>query len=67
MRAVSNAIKIPVNASSDAGKESHFTDVFTKTNVQSALAAGMFYRKEVDINAIKKHMEDSGIPVRRAH
>jgi len=67
MRAVSDAIKIPVIASSGAGKEAHFTDVFTKTNVQAALAAGMFHRKEVEIDAVKKHVEDSGIPVRRAH
>lgn len=67
MRAVSDAIKIPVIASSGAGKEAHFTDVFTKTNVQAALAAGMFHRKEVEIDAVKKHMEDSGIPSRRAH
>eukprot|EP00957_Ditylum_brightwellii_P065367 4958828-Ditylum_brightwellii.AAC.1 len=67
MRAVSNAIAIPVIASSSTGKESHFADVFTKTNVKAALAAGVFHRKEVEIDAIKKHMKDSDIPVRRAH
>eukprot|EP00957_Ditylum_brightwellii_P058405 4428885-Ditylum_brightwellii.AAC.1 len=57
MRSVSNAFKIPVIASSGAGKK----------NVQATLAAGMFHRKEVEISAIMKHMEDSDIPARKEH
>jgi imidazole glycerol-phosphate synthase len=65
MRAVSNATTIPIIASSGAGKQEHFTEVFTKTNVQAALAAGMFHRKEVEIEDVKKHMREFGIPARR--
>lgn len=64
MKAVSDAVTIPVIASSGAGKEQHFTDVFQNTNVQAALAAGMFHRKEVEIDAVKKHMTKTGIPSR---
>ena len=64
MKAVSDAVTIPVIASSGAGNEQHFVDVFTATNVQAALAAGMFHRKEVEIDAVKKHMTKSGIPSR---
>ena len=64
MQAVSNAVTIPVIASSGAGKEQHFTDVFKKTSVQAALAAGMFHRKEVEIDDVKKHMSKTGIPSR---
>ena len=64
MRAVSEAVTIPVIASSGAGKPEHFTDVFTKTDVQAALAAGMFHRKEVEIAAVKDHMRKHGIPAR---
>ena len=64
MKAVSSAVSIPVIASSGAGKESHFADVFKKTNVQAALAAGMFHRKEVEIQSVKKHMEENGIRAR---
>lgn len=67
MRAVSNAVTIPVIASSGAGTEKHFSDVFSETNVQAALAAGMFHRKEVEICAVKNHMTDSGIPSRIVH
>jgi len=60
MKAVSNAVTIPVIASSGAGKEEHFTNVFKETNVQAALAAGMFHRKEVEIEAVKRHMMENG-------
>ena len=65
MNAVSNAVTIPVIASSGAGIPQHFTDVFTGTNVQAALAAGMFHRKEVEIEAVKEHMRANAIPARR--
>ena len=65
MNAVSNAVTIPIIASSGAGTAQHFTDVFQKTRVQAALAAGMFHRKEVEIEAVKKHMRDNGIPARQ--
>eukprot|EP00579_Thalassiosira_antarctica_P012092 CAMPEP_0201909536 /NCGR_PEP_ID=MMETSP0903-20130614/1268_1 /ASSEMBLY_ACC=CAM_ASM_000552 /TAXON_ID=420261 /ORGANISM="Thalassiosira antarctica, Strain CCMP982" /LENGTH=570 /DNA_ID=CAMNT_0048444075 /DNA_START=53 /DNA_END=1765 /DNA_ORIENTATION=- len=64
MKAVSTAVTIPVIASSGAGKESHFADVFEETGVQAALAAGMFHRKEVEIGSVKKHMEEKGIRAR---
>eukprot|EP00978_Attheya_sp_CCMP212_P022429 scaffold66935_cov52-Attheya_sp.AAC.4 len=67
MSAVSNAVTIPIIASSGAGNPTHFSDVFLQTNVQAALAAGMFHRKEVEIDAVKKHMQDKGIPARLAH
>jgi glutamine amidotransferase/cyclase len=64
MRAVSDAVTIPVIASSGAGNEQHFTDLFKATNVQAALAAGMFHRKEVEIDSVKKHITKCGIPSR---
>lgn len=64
MKAVSEAVTIPVIASSGAGKECHFSDVFEETKVQAALAAGMFHRKEVEIGSVKKHMEECGIRAR---
>lgn len=66
MRAVSAAVTIPVIASSGAGKAEHFTEVFSKSTVQAALAAGMFHRKEVEIEAVKEHMRKHGIPARKS-
>ncbi|KAL3925588.1 MAG: hypothetical protein SGILL_000311 [Bacillariaceae sp.] len=65
MRAVSGAVSIPVIASSGAGDESHFVQVFQSTGVQAALAAGMFHRKEVEIEACKSAMAQSGIEARK--
>lgn len=65
MKAVSEAVTIPVIASSGAGDETHFSNVFLETGVQAALAAGMFHREEVQIEDVKKHMLNCGIPARR--
>ena len=64
MRAVSGAVTIPVIASSGAGNADHFVEVFSKTGVQAALAAGMFHRKEVEIEHVKDEMRKNGIPAR---
>lgn len=64
VNAVCGAVTIPVIASSGAGKEAHFVEVFSKTPVQAALAAGMFHRKEVEIEACKAAMRENGIPTR---
>jgi glutamine amidotransferase/cyclase len=58
VNAVKNAVTIPVIASSGAGRVEHFYEVFTKTKVESALAAGIFHRKEVPIAAVKAYLKD---------
>ena len=42
----------------------HFSEVFEKTDVEAALAAVIFHRKEVPIEAVKEHMQDEGIEIR---
>jgi len=64
MKAVSSAVSIPVIASSGAGNEDHFVEVFSTTDVQAALAAGMFHRKEVEIEACKLAMQKNQIQAR---
>jgi len=54
IQAVKNAVSIPVIASSGAGCAEHFVEVFTLTEVESALAAGIFHRKEVSVGEVKK-------------
>ena len=61
---VSEAVTIPVIASSGAGCEEHFSEVFEKTDVEAALAAGIFHREEVPIEAVKEHMRNKGIETR---
>ncbi|KAI8069431.1 hypothetical protein BC940DRAFT_318279 [Gongronella butleri] len=62
---VKSAIKIPVIASSGAGNVGHFQEVFEKSNVEAALAAGIFHRHEVPIEAVKAHLTSVAIPVRQ--
>jgi glutamine amidotransferase/cyclase len=57
-------VTIPVIASSGAGKVEHFSEVFEKTKAEAALAAGIFHREEVPIEAVKKHMRENGIETR---
>ncbi|KAJ7783718.1 hypothetical protein DFH07DRAFT_200397 [Mycena maculata] len=62
---VKRSVRIPVVASSGAGKAAHFVDAFTQTGVEAALAAGIFHREEVGIGEVKDVLRAAGINVRR--
>ena len=44
-------------ASSGAGCAEHFYDVFSETEAESALAAGIFHREEVPISEVKSFLK----------
>ncbi len=56
INAVKQAVTIPVIASSGAGCVEHFAEVFENTDADAALAAGIFHRREVPIEAVKSHL-----------
>ncbi len=62
---VKNGVSIPVIASSGAGNEEHFLEVFTETKAEAALAAGIFHRNEVPVQNVKKYLESKGIEIRK--
>uniref|UniRef100_A0A2N9HA46 Uncharacterized protein n=1 Tax=Fagus sylvatica TaxID=28930 RepID=A0A2N9HA46_FAGSY len=64
IKLISDAVSIPVIASSGAGGVEHFSEVFAKTNASAALAAGIFHRKEVPVQSVKEHLSKEGIEVR---
>ncbi len=64
IRAVSDAVTIPVIASSGAGRVEHFAEVFAATRAEAALAAGIFHRREVPIHAVKDYLRGQSIEVR---
>lgn len=66
INAVKRAVTVPIIASSGAGCAEHFYEVFTKTEAESALAAGIFHRNEVSITELKKYLEDRKVEVRPA-
>jgi glutamine amidotransferase/cyclase len=57
INAVKSAVTIPVIASSGAGSAQHFLEVFSQTKAESALAAGIFHRREVPINDVKNFLK----------
>ncbi len=61
---VQQATSIPIIASSGAGCADHFREVFEKTDVEAALAAGIFHRREVPIAEVKGVMTDNNIEPR---
>jgi len=64
IRLVADAVSIPVIASSGAGRVEHFSEVFRETDVEAALAAGIFHRQEVPIAAVKEHLQEQNIEIR---
>lgn len=58
------AVSIPIIASSGTGCAEHFSEVFEKTDVEAALAAGIFHREEVPFEAVKEHMRERCIETR---
>jgi imidazole glycerol-phosphate synthase len=64
IQAVRGAVRIPVIASSGAGRVEHFAEVFAATGVEAALAAGIFHRREVPIQAVKAHLRERGVETR---
>ncbi len=64
IRQVRGAVTIPVIASSGAGSAQHFVDVFRETDVEAALAAGIFHRQEVPVSEVKEAMKRNNIETR---
>ena len=61
---IRKAVRIPVVASSGAGTSQHFVDVFEKTGVEAALAAGIFNREEVQLSSVKEALSTAGLQCR---
>lgn len=49
---------------SQAGQAQHFVDVFRVCDVDAALAAGIFHRREVSIESVKECLRDNDIACR---
>ncbi|KAK9238916.1 hypothetical protein V1525DRAFT_373925 [Lipomyces kononenkoae] len=61
---VKSAVKVPVIASSGAGKPEHFLEVFEETTTDAALGAGMFHRNEYKVADVKNYLSGHGLLVR---
>jgi len=65
LRAVAEAVPVPVVASGGAGRLEHFAEALTEGRADAVLAASRFHFEELTIAAVKEHLASRGIPVRR--
>jgi cyclase len=63
LRAVCEAVPVPVIASGGAGKPDHFAEAFD-AGASAALAASLFHFGELEIPELKRQLADRMIPVR---
>ena len=65
LKAVIDAVSIPVIASGGCGGKEDIVEVFEKTNCDGALAASLFHYGEATIDQVKEECAKHNIPVRR--
>ncbi|MDD3029524.1 MAG: imidazole glycerol phosphate synthase subunit HisF [Alphaproteobacteria bacterium] len=64
LRAVKEAVSIPLIASGGAGTCEHFADLFLHANVNGALAASVFHRRILTVEKVKNFLKNRGVTVR---
>ena len=64
LRAVSDAVSVPVIASGGAGQVSHLVDAVQQGGADAVLAASIFHFGEIGIGEAKQALADAGLPVR---
>jgi len=64
VRAVSEAVNIPVIASGGAGKLEHMADVLQAAGADAVLAASIFHFGEYTVGDVKRFLAERGVPVR---
>ena len=64
LRAVTNAVKVPVIASGGAGEARHMVEAVTEGGADAVLAASIFHFGDVSIREVKAAMAAAGVPVR---
>ncbi|MGH2722923.1 MAG: imidazole glycerol phosphate synthase subunit HisF [Actinomycetota bacterium] len=64
LRAVSDAVPVPVVASGGAGRPEHFAQALTEGRADAVLAASRFHFGELTLRQVKEYLSANGIPVR---
>jgi imidazole glycerol-phosphate synthase subunit HisF len=64
IRAVADAVRIPVIASGGAGKLEHFYEAFAEGGASAVLAASLFHFGELSIADVKTYLRGRGVEVR---
>ncbi|MET1011546.1 MAG: imidazole glycerol phosphate synthase subunit HisF [Actinomycetota bacterium] len=64
LRALADAVAVPVVASGGAGTPEHFADALTSGRADAVLAASRWHDGDLTIREVKEHLASRGIPVR---
>jgi imidazole glycerol-phosphate synthase subunit HisF len=64
LRAIADAVAVPVIASGGAGEPAHFADALTDGHADAVLAASRWHDGDLTIREVKEHLAARGIPVR---
>ena len=64
LRAISDAVTVPVIASGGAGGPGHMAEALTKGRADAVLAASIFHFGEYSIGQVKQYLLDAGLPIR---
>jgi cyclase len=62
---LSTQLPVPIIASGGGGTLEHFEAVFKEAAADAALAASIFHFKEIEIRALKEHLHQKGVSIRR--
>ncbi len=65
LRAVADAVRVPLVASGGAGALEHFAEALVEGRADAVLAASRFHFEELTIAMVKAHLASRGLPVRR--
>jgi len=66
LRAVGEAVRVPLVASGGAGRVEHFAEALTDGGADAVLAASRFHFGELTLAEVKAYLAERGIPVRQA-
>jgi len=64
LRAITDAVDVPVIASGGAGEPSHLYDALTEGGADAVLAASIFHFGTYDIPSLKAYLAGRGLPMR---
>ena len=64
LRAISDAVTVPVIASGGAGGPGHMAEALTDGRADAVLAASIFHFGEYSIGEVKQYLLDAGLPIR---
>jgi cyclase len=64
LRAISDAVDVPIIASGGAGKPEHLYDALVEGGADAVLAASIFHFGTYDIPFLKHYLEERGVPMR---